>query len=217
MCNNWTIRPETPADWRKAEELTREAFWDRYTPGSDEHYLIHQMRSHKDFVPQLTLVAEEDGELVGHIAYTQTYILQADGQKRPVLCFGPISVRPDHQNQGVGRGLIETSFALAREMGHTAVCIMGDPRYYGRMGFRWGERYDITTADGYFSSALLAAELVPGALANAAGRFFESPLFETFMDDGFAEYDATFPPREEGWNQSQEDFKFMGALQYKPE
>jgi hypothetical protein len=57
------IRPETAADNRTVEEITREAFWNHHVPGCDEHYLAHVMRDHEDFVPELDFVALADGRL----------------------------------------------------------------------------------------------------------------------------------------------------------
>ena len=61
------IRNETPDDCRAVEELTREAFWNVYKPGADEHYFVHQMRKHPDFIPELAFVLELDGRIVGNI------------------------------------------------------------------------------------------------------------------------------------------------------
>jgi len=52
--NGVTIRPETENDYRAVENLTREAFWNVYKPGADEHYYVHQMRTHPDFLPEIT-------------------------------------------------------------------------------------------------------------------------------------------------------------------
>ena len=54
--NNLTIRLETEKDYRAVEELTREVFWNVYKPGADEHYYVHQMRNHPDFIPELAFV-----------------------------------------------------------------------------------------------------------------------------------------------------------------
>ena len=67
-----TIRNETETDYRAVEELTREAFWNLNFPGCSEHYLIHVLRSHADFIPELDLVAEADGKIVGSIIYSKS-------------------------------------------------------------------------------------------------------------------------------------------------
>lgn len=208
------IRLEAPTDYRAAEELTREAFWNHFEPGANEHYLVHTMRGHPDFLPELCFVAEENGVLVGHIAYNRAKIAGEDGAEYPVLCFGPLSVLPKYQGKGVGSALVRHTLELAKAQGHTAVLIMGNPNFYGRLGFRCGERYDIRHASGKFMPALLAYELIPGALDNRAGRFLESPLFEMDME-GFDVFDATFPRREkrEG-GKSQEEFRVLSGLMY---
>ena len=64
------LRPETPADYREAENVTREAFWNHFAPGCNEHYLLHVMRGSPAFVPELDFVAELDGRIVGLVACT---------------------------------------------------------------------------------------------------------------------------------------------------
>ncbi len=62
-----TIRREARQDRQTVEELTRQVFYNLYLPGCVEHYLVHIMREHPDFIPELDLVAEEDGQIVGSI------------------------------------------------------------------------------------------------------------------------------------------------------
>ena len=63
------IRREMPGDYREVENLTREAFWNVYRPGCDEHYIVHILRNHEDFIPELDLVMEKEGRIIGHILY----------------------------------------------------------------------------------------------------------------------------------------------------
>ena len=72
------IRNETPADYRAVEELTRESFWNIYKPGADEHYYVHMMRSHPDFIPELAFVLEKDGRIIGNIMYTKAWLEDED-------------------------------------------------------------------------------------------------------------------------------------------
>lgn len=189
------IRLETPSDYHAAEVLTREAFWNDYVPGCDEHYLLHVMRSSAAFLPELTFVAELDGCLVGHIAYVKAYILGDNGQRHEVLCFGPISVLPEYQGIGVGSALIEHSKQAAATLGYTSIFLLGDPAYYGRLGFIPAERFDIRTAEDVYLDPLQVVELVPGALNGISGRFFEGEAY-TFDSDEVASFDAAFSPKE---------------------
>ena len=63
------IRLEEPKDWREVETLTREAFWNEYRPGCTEHYVLNKYRSNPDFIPELDLVLEEDGKIIGHVMF----------------------------------------------------------------------------------------------------------------------------------------------------
>ena len=123
--NDLTIRPERPADERAVDALTRDAFWDVFRPGCVEHYILHQLRKHPDFIPELSLVAEQNGGIVGHIAYSRAAIVQENGTEFPLILFGPLSVRPDRQKSGVGAALIRHSLALAGELGYPAVAVCG--------------------------------------------------------------------------------------------
>ena len=91
---NLTIRLETEKDYRAVEELTREAFWNVYKPGADEHYFVHTMRSHPDFIPELAFVLELDGKIVGNIMYTKAWLEDENGERKEILSFGPLCVAP---------------------------------------------------------------------------------------------------------------------------
>ena len=79
---NLTIRLETEKDYRAVEELTREAFWNVYKPGADEHYFVHTMRSHPDFISELAFVLELDGKIIGNIMYTKACLEDECGERK---------------------------------------------------------------------------------------------------------------------------------------
>ena len=114
---NIIIRREMPTDYAAVEHLTREAFWNVYRPGCLEHYVVHVLRQDPDFVPELDLVMERDGELIGHVLYMRAKIVADDGREIPIMAFGPISIRPDLQRQGLGKYLLDYSMELARDLG----------------------------------------------------------------------------------------------------
>ncbi|MBP1694689.1 MAG: Acetyltransferase [Chloroflexi bacterium] len=91
------IRNETENDYRAVEEITREAFWNLYFPGCHEHYLVHIMRDHADFLKELDFVAECDGKIVGNIMYTKAWLVDETGKEMDIVSFGPISVLPEYQ------------------------------------------------------------------------------------------------------------------------
>lgn len=100
------IRNETENDFREVEEVTREALWNVYAPGCTEHYVVHQMRNHPDFIKELDFVAEDNGKIVGNIMYTKAWLLNEQGQEKDMISFGPLSVLPAYQRQGIGSALI---------------------------------------------------------------------------------------------------------------
>jgi putative acetyltransferase len=210
---NINIRKETENDYQTVEQLTREAFWNLYVPGCSEHYILHNLRKSRDFIPDLDFVAEKGGKILGNIVYSRGIIKDQQGAEQAVLCFGPVSVLPEYQKQGIGRALIIHTINLARALDYPAIFIYGDPRYYSRFGFRCAEKYDIKTADGKFAVALLVLELKQGTLNKMPGRFIESPAFEADTNK-FAEYESKFPYKEKAVTDSQREFKLMASLRF---
>lgn len=190
-----TLRTELPADYRETENVTREAFWNRYAPGCAEHYLLHVMRGSRAFVPELDLVAECGGRIVGNVVCVKAVIEGDDGRRCEVLTLGPISVLPEFQRRGIGGRLIARVRELAREMGFCAVLLCGDPDYYLYQGFVPAELLGIRTADNMYAMALHVCELYDGALSGVRGRYVEDGIYE--VDEAAAEaFDREFPAKE---------------------
>lgn len=202
------IRNETMADRQAVEELTRRAFYNIYAPGCTEHYLVRIMREHEDFIPQLDLVALLDGEIVGNIMYTKARLVDEQGQEKPILTFGPISVAPEHQRRGYGKALIEASFRRAAELGYDVVVIFGSPANYVARGFQSCKRHNICLEGGRFPAAMLVKELVPGALGGKKWVYHDSPVMA--VDETEARrYDDSLEPMERKWQPSQEEFAIL--------
>jgi len=210
---NLIIRNEKENDYRTVEEMVREAFWNLYVPGCNEHFILHNLRNSSDFVPELDFVAEKEGQIVGQIVYSRGIITYIHGAEKEVISFGPVSVLPAFQKQGIGSALITHTINLAQEMGFPAICIYGDPRYYSRFGFRCAEKYEIKTADEKFAVGLQVLEFQPGVLINTPGRFTESTAFEVDENE-FAQYDAAFPFKEKAKTDSQREFRILASLRY---
>lgn len=141
--DNITIRLEQTSDYRETEEVVREAFWNVYSPGCTEHYLLHTMRGSSGFVRELDFVAESGGRIIGAAVSQKGYILGDDGNRYGVLTLGPIAVLPSFQHRGTGRALIEHTRAAAAEKGYRAILLCGDPEYYRNVGFTAAEHYGI--------------------------------------------------------------------------
>lgn len=200
-----SIRNETESDYRRVEEITREAFWNLHVPGCDEHYLAHVMRTHRDFIKDLDYVVLVDGELVGNIMFARSSVVNEKNAAVEVLTFGPVSVLPEYQKKGIGSSLIRHAMRRAGEMGYTAVIIYGNPKNYCRHGFKSSKDYGISAADGKYPFSLLTLELVKGTFADHSWRFFESDVYN--IDEHEAEeFDRTFAPREKSYRYTQEEF-----------
>lgn len=200
------IRTEEAADRLPVERLTREAFWNLYRPGCDEHYTTHVIHGHEDFLPDLTLVAEVDGQIVGSIVYTRSWVINESGEKVETATFGPLCVHPDWQRRGIGSALIEHSRTQAAQKGYPAILILGDPHNYCKHGFRTGRDVGVCMPDGKYPLGLLALELRPGFFASAQRWTLQvSTAFEHDPAQVNA-FDARFPPKEKRHQYSQDLF-----------
>lgn len=198
------IRQERREDYTAVEAMTREAFWNHHVPGCNEHYLAHVLREHPDFIPQLDLVAERNGQIVGNIMYTKTWLEDDKGNKKEILTFGPLSVASHAQRQGIGKRLMEESFYIASQMGYDVVVIFGHPGNYVSSGFRSCAKYNISL-NGCVPTAMLARELQEKALDGRAWNYRESSAYEISEADAEA-FDLQFPPKEKAYRPSQEEF-----------
>ena len=193
-----TIRLEQPSDYREVENLTREAFWNVYRPGCTEHYVLNQFRNNPDFIPELDLVMEEDGRIIGHVMFSKAELHLDDGTIRPSWTFGPISIHPDYKRKGYGLKLLNHALDKARGMGIGFLCMEGNIDFYGQAGFvlasKLGIHYHAEPRDAevpYF----LAQELIPGWLGGIEATY--CPPKGYFVVDecpeDFTAYEATFP------------------------
>jgi predicted N-acetyltransferase YhbS len=193
------------SDYRVVEEITREAFWNLYFPGCDEHYLVHKMRNHPDFLQQFDFVAEYQGKIVGNIMYTRSWLLYEPGQELEILTFGPISVLPMYQRRGIGSALIDHTKKIAIQQGVKAIVILGDPHNYCKHGFKSAKDYNISDMDGNYPYGMLALELEEGALGGHPWRYRYSPVY-VIDEKEVAEYDQRFEHKDKGYRYTQEIF-----------
>ncbi len=206
MNNNYIIRKETPADYRAVEELTKRAFWNVYVPGCDEHYLTHVMRDSVDFVPELNLLLELDGKIIASVKYMKSRLKDENGFDKEIVSFGPLCVEPEYQRAGYGKVLLEYSFDVAKNLGYEVITNFGDPANYVARGFKSCHKFNVCLEGDVYHSSLLVKELVPGVLDGRKWYFYESPVGELMSEDGFVEFDSTFPVMEKAWRPSQEIF-----------
>ena len=125
------IRLESPEDIKAIETLTAIAFKDKPYSAGTEHIIVNRLRDAGAL--SLSLVAEADGEIVGHVAFSKVTI---NGEDIDWYGLGPISVQPALQKQGIGSKLIQSGLAKIRELGARGCVLEGDPNYYQRFGFK---------------------------------------------------------------------------------
>lgn len=202
------IRNETQADRQAVEAVTRRAFYNVYTPGCTEHYLVRTMRGHPDFIPELDFVAELDGRVIGNVMYTRAALTGEAGAVKDVLTFGPVSIAPEHQRRGYGRQLLEHSFRRAAELGWDVVVIFGSPANYVGRGFKSCKKFNVCLENGKFPSAMLVKELREGALDGRKWVYRDSPAMNIDAEAA-RRYDDTLEPMAKEYRPSQEEFYIM--------
>jgi len=147
------VRREGPEDRAAARRVEWRAFGGDAAEPPVEVTLLDALRESDAWIPELSLVAVLDGEVVGHVVCTRGHV---DG--RPALGLGPIGVEPAHQGDGVGSALVHAVVAAAEAMGEPLVALLGSTEYYGRFGFvpahelgvdapdpAWGDHFQVRT------------------------------------------------------------------------
>jgi len=129
------IRKETQADIEAITEITKLAFENHPFSHNTEQFIINALRAAKALT--ISLVAEIDGKLVGHISFSP--VTFSDGSKS-WYGLGPFSVMPDYQKQGIGKSLVNEGIGLLKDLGAEGCVLVGDPKYYERFGFRSPDR-----------------------------------------------------------------------------
>jgi len=178
-----SIRTEQEKDYRRVEEITRAAFSypGRIEQGGIgcpyEHWMVHELRT-RDGIPELSLVAEVDHIVVGHIICSKAEV-RTSGSIISVLNFGPLSVLPEYQRKGVGKALIKNMIYKATKLGFGAILFFGRPEYYPQFGFKEASTWQITDSDGCNYPAFMGMELIPGYLSCAkGGKYYESDIYD---------------------------------------
>lgn len=165
------IRPEEPGDADAIHHLTAIAFAPMPFSGGAEPEIIRVLRQAGDLT--LSLVAEEDGSIVGHVAFSPVSI---GGRHDGWFGLGPISVRPDRQRQGIGRALVDRGLSTLRARGARGCALIGNPDIYRRMGFESDGRLRYANLDArYVQRLVFDGEPPQGDLAFAPAFDLDRP------------------------------------------
>ncbi|MBA2841153.1 putative N-acetyltransferase YhbS [Methanococcus maripaludis] len=197
-----TIRLEDKSDFKTVENITREAFWDVYQPGCEEHLVLHKLRKTDVFIKELDFVALEGETIVGNIIYSIADVINKNDEKFKILCMGPISVLPNYQGKGIGTLLMNHSIKVARKLKYLGIIIFGNPNYYHRFGFKNAKNYDIQTSEGENFEEFMALELNEGSLDNISGKFYVNPVF-IVTEEELKIFEKEFPYNEKHVKDSQ--------------
>jgi putative acetyltransferase len=162
------IRQETPADHDAIREVNRLAFG-----REDEASLVETLR--EGGYARFSLVAEEGGQVVGHILFSDLPIVTPHWTVE-ALALAPMAVIPSRQRQGIGSLLAREGLRVCRESGHRIVVVLGHPEFYPRFGFSAGLAERLRSP--FSGPAFMAIELVPGALEGVEGEVRYPPPFE---------------------------------------
>jgi len=202
------IRREEQTDYERVEEITRKAFWNLYTPGCNEHYLVHVMRFHKDFLPELDFVIEVDNQIIGNIMYTKARLIDEAGEEKNILTFGPVSILPEYQRRGYGKKLLEYSFEQAAALGYDVIVIFGNPGNYVSRGFKSCKKFNVCLEDGTYPTAMLVKELKPNVLDGRKWVYYQSPVYEIDEQEALC-FDDALEKMEKKYLPCQEEFYIL--------
>jgi hypothetical protein len=205
---NIIIRREEQKDYDLVEKLTRQAFYNLYVEGCVEHYLVHIMREHEDFIPELDFVLERNGHVIGNIMYTKAKLVDENGIEKEILTFGPVSILPDYQRMGYGKMLMEHSFQAGMQLGYDVIVIFGSPSNYVSRGFKSCKKYGVCVENGKYPAAMMVKELCPHVLDGHKWIYHDSPVM-AISEEEAERYDATLEPMEKKYLPSQDEFYIM--------
>lgn len=158
-----TIRPESPADCPAVHSFLTAAFGQR-----DEADLVDRIRRAPGYDPDLSLIAELDHHIVGHIHFSPITIASSDAST-PALALAPVSVLPECQRRGIGSALVRDGLSACRAAGHRLVIVVGHPDYYPRFGFTPAHTFNILPPFDVLPPAFMALALNSGALDGVCG------------------------------------------------
>lgn len=177
MDEDISVRQENAGDAEAIDVVNRSAFG-----GEAEAVLVQRLRSSPNFVPELSLVAEVGGRIVGHVMLFRTRLSRPQGHL-DVLALAPMSVVPSRSHRGIGSALVRAATAKAASLGYGAIIVVGHPEYYGRFGFQRLSARGIRCPLPVPEEAVTGLELVPGALSGGGVLSYPSAFAELFRQD----------------------------------
>ncbi len=167
------IRTETNRDFGAVFQLNYNAFGNR----EDESRLIERIRASEQYIPELSIVAEIDREIVGHIMLSKATVRERD-KETDVIVLAPIAVKPSFQKQGIGSQLIEEGIRRCKALGYGLVLLIGHPGYYPRLGFQPARQHGLElTQFDVPDEVFMVVEVMDGKLQEISGELLYPAAF----------------------------------------
>lgn len=135
---------------------------------TSEAKLIEAIRNSQNFIPELSIVATEKDNLLGHILLSPI-IIEAQRQTFSALALAPLAIIPTRQREGIGTELVQVALSKCRELDHNLVVVLGHPSYYPRFGFQTANQFGIHAPFPVPEQAFMVLELKPGKLQRTSG------------------------------------------------
>lgn len=160
---NLKIRTESERDYPQIKNIHDNAFGQE-----NEGNLIEKLRKNKNYVNAISLVAETNDKLVGHILFFPIQIINNE-RSHESLALAPMAVLPAYQNKGIGSELVESGLELARNKGYKSVIVLGHRDYYPKFGFEMAKNWNIKGPFDVPNENFMAIELVENGLNYVSG------------------------------------------------
>lgn len=171
---NMILRHENENDYESVYNLIKLAFANEEYSDKDEQNLVTRLRKSNAYIPELSIVAEVDGKIVGHILFTK---IKIGNTNTLALALAPLVVHPEYQNRGIGGTLIKEGHRVAKQLGYEISVVLGHDKYYKRFGYQPAKVFAITAPfpveDNYFMAIKLNEEtnLKDGGMVEYAKEF----------------------------------------------
>ena len=162
------IRKEEIKDYKTVFHLIEKAFASEQMSDHKEQYLVERLRQSDAFIPELSLVAEIENKIVGHILLTKLKIKNTQNEFDS-LALAPVSVLPEYQGKGIGAMLIKHAHKTAKALGHKSIVLLGHEHYYPRFGYKQADTFGIELPFEVPKENCMAIELVDNGLKDVSG------------------------------------------------
>ena len=171
-----TIREEEIKDYNEVEKVVEESFKTAEFSDKDEHNLVRRLRNSNEFIKELSLIAEDENKILGHVLLTKA-LIKAESTSYETLALAPLAVLPEYQKSGIGKNLMSKAIERARELGYKSIVVLGHENYYPKFGFEKASKYGVKAPFEVPDEAYMILELLPGGLNGVSGIVEYSKAF----------------------------------------